>query len=344
MRVIWILLLVLTLLAACPVSSDDDDAGDDDAADDDAGDDDTEALRVIAVGEGGAILEFDGASWTLADSPTEHELHDVVLIDADRAIAVGSHGTILVREQGVWNSVPCPTTAGLGDVALVGEETGVIVGEDGLILHYDGADWTEADSPVQGAGLYLMAVDLLDADHGIAVGGDNGTDLHAVVLFFDGESWTVERQGLDRHLESAGMASETYAAIGGFRDKGDPLNFKHWDGQYWSLIDDIEGVNRFVTGIDFLHAGLGYAVTDGDGRLLRYDGAGWSVEASVSDITMEPGMLMDVCIASSDLAVALAEGPTVLVRDGSGWSAVPEGTFDTSMVTLWGIDCLVSEG
>ena len=95
---------------------------------------------VVAVGAAGAIVEYKGTAWSAAASPTASTLRDV-WVGAGLAVAVGAQGTIVHRTGTAWTRQPSPTTAELVAVWGAGPSLVHAIGADGTLLRYDGTAW-----------------------------------------------------------------------------------------------------------------------------------------------------------------------------------------------------------
>jgi hypothetical protein len=104
----------------------------------------TGVARAVAVGTDGAVLAFDGATWTRETSGTAADLESVSgFVDGtgiETVLAVGASGTVLARSStdGVWRALPSPVTAHLFGVWLASGTDAFIVGDDGTVLRWDG--------------------------------------------------------------------------------------------------------------------------------------------------------------------------------------------------------------
>lgn len=99
----------------------------------------------LAVGGGGDIARVDpGAGWEMMRSPVTAALHDVAWPSARTAWAVGEKGAILRYDGASWRPDPASgrlTNQALYGLAFRGSGEGIAVGAKGTILRYDGAGW-----------------------------------------------------------------------------------------------------------------------------------------------------------------------------------------------------------
>lgn len=137
---------------------------------------------IVAVGELGTVVRYDGTSWSRMPSGTLYHLNAVWGSSRTNVLAVGEHGTILQFDGATWNTISSPITNTL--YAVWGDSSVDIfaVGEKGTILHYDGVVWTSMPSGV--------TYDF------IGVWGSGSSDVFAIartghLLHYDGLSWVL---------------------------------------------------------------------------------------------------------------------------------------------------------
>ena len=99
--------------------------------------------NIIAVGEGGAILRYNGFFWSHAASGTTLQLSGIWGSAADNVYAVGDKATILHYDGLRWSQVTHPlsgTDYSFYDVWGSSADDVFVVGF-GTVLHYDGTAW-----------------------------------------------------------------------------------------------------------------------------------------------------------------------------------------------------------
>jgi hypothetical protein len=126
--------------------------------------------EVIAVGDGGTILELDGTRLRYAHSGAEGDLH-AVHGEGDQIYAVGDHATLLKRQGTCWAREEVPVDADAPLLALA-------VGRDDLVVTSIGAawqrrrgQWQKLELPRQAKGQRLAAVTSNEAGD-LWIGGD----------------------------------------------------------------------------------------------------------------------------------------------------------------------------
>ena len=100
---------------------------------------------VFAVGDVGAIVHYDGTTWTVVASGTEANLLGVGGTTGSDVFAVGQKGTILHYDGVAWAAMDSPTLADLAAVWAASPSDVFAVGSGGTILHYDGLSWSVMD-------------------------------------------------------------------------------------------------------------------------------------------------------------------------------------------------------
>jgi hypothetical protein len=71
--------------------------------------------------------------------PTSEDLNAVFVVDDNHAWAVGNNGAIVEYNTGFWSAPTSPTSAALRDVWALAADNVWAVGDGGVIVHYDGA-------------------------------------------------------------------------------------------------------------------------------------------------------------------------------------------------------------
>ena len=101
---------------------------------------------VFAVGEGGAIVHFDGTSWQPMSSGTTRTLRGVYAT-ATAAYAVGDGGTVLRHDGAAWQPMASNVVLDLYAIHGTGDDDLFAVGDSGTIIHHDGIGWGPIRNP-----------------------------------------------------------------------------------------------------------------------------------------------------------------------------------------------------
>ncbi|MFN2252153.1 MAG: WD40/YVTN/BNR-like repeat-containing protein [Anaerolineae bacterium] len=175
----------------------------------------------VAVGEKGAIQQYEGWRWQSVRSPTVQRLTDVSLVSSSKGWAVGNRGTILEWDGSDWEQVEVPEEIRvfqISAVAAVSNSDAWATCTGGQMLHYGGGDWEEYDSPAL-VGPTGIAFDA--SGRGMAVGYN--------VLELSGGEW--------REIESPGPTLTSVAWHDGIAyAAGDGDLWQYADGA-WSLVE-----------------------------------------------------------------------------------------------------------
>lgn len=230
---------------------------------------------VFAVGDGGAILRFDGAAWAPMFGAVASLRGVWAKPDPDagiEAFSVGMGGWIYRYDNnasGVWMAMASPTDDPLRSIAGTGEGAVFAVGSNGNLLRYDAANpdggWKTENSPVTGSTTLWDVWGCADCAAAVAVG------FSGVIFRYDGLAWNEMVSGASESLLGVwGSGENDVFAVG---DNGTIL---HYDGSGWSPTQSPVDVDlRAVWGRSATDV---YAVGD-DGVILHYDGS-WAVEDS----------------------------------------------------------------
>jgi hypothetical protein len=257
--------------------------------------------NVFAVGSPGAILHFDGSTWSWMTVPpgTPSSLREVWGADASHVFVVGDGGAILFYNGATWASMATGTTANLSGVWGFSPTDVYAVGNAGTILHYDGTAWSPMASGTS-----------LDIN---AVWGPSATDVFAatdggLVLRSNGTAWwTFISQNTGCPYEPPdffdvwGTSSDLFAV-------GDEGRVLHFSGRTLTFMDtgtDSSYWRIWGTGPSDVFLLAGY-------ELLHYDGASWK-SVSLPDFS---GPLAGIWGSSPEDVFAVGWNGTIL-RSGS---------------------------
>ena len=279
----------------------------------------TSGSNVYAVGLQGAIVHFDGKSWTPMEVPVESDLLAIWGASGTDVFAVGDAGVILHYDGASWTSMPSPTSELL--VAVWGAQGSDVfaLGNEGAILHYDGVNWAIRDDL---DGYYL---DLW---------GRSATEVYVTggvgILRMDEAGWTqiVSAPAKEALHGVTGTQSEVFAV-------GPRGTIVRGSDDQWVRLDS--GTTEDLNAVWAAPDGKVFAVGHGPAgpTLLKYEGDGWT--SMPSDVTL-PASFQGVWGTSSTNVFAAGgtqNGPVVLQYDGETWAsmAVPNGN---SLLAIWG--------
>lgn len=146
--------------------------------------------HILAVGDEGAIVSFDGKRWLAHTAPEPLHLHGVWGRRADQVYAVGDFATVIEFDGSRWRRIH-RLGVDLSAVADFGPHDLFVVGDEGLILRSDGVGFERIDGRTRDA---LYSIWGHDADHVLAV-GDFGT-----ILRWNGREWNSFSAGTEAFL------------------------------------------------------------------------------------------------------------------------------------------------
>lgn len=176
---------------------------------------------LVAVGEDGTILAYNGLTWGRVDSPTSSDLTDVWMDKNGTGFAVGFY-TVNQFDGATWTSMFGNTTRNLNGVFGFAPDDVWAVGSFGQIIRYDGVTWE-----TQAAGTNQALRDVWGtATDDVFIVGEGGTILH-----WDG-------------LELLAMTvdtTQTFTAVWGTGPDnvyavGSRGTFFHYDGATWNRV------------------------------------------------------------------------------------------------------------
>ena len=249
--------------------------------------------QVVAVGDEGAIVAFDGRRWLPQVAPSPLHLHGVWGRRADQVYAVGDFASVIEFDGTRWREihrlgvdVSAVAVAGFGPHDLF------VVGDEGLILRSDGVGFERVDGKTRDA---LYALWGLDADHVLAV-GDFGS-----ILRWNGREWSSFSAGTEAFLYGVGGRALDDIVVVGLSG-----TTAHFDGRRWSR--RVTGTTADLLGVASLDDTRWIAVGT-RGTALVWDSGAWIEEDTGTDAGLRA-----VWVARDGAAWAVGDGGTVRRR------------------------------
>lgn len=285
---------------------------------------------VYAVGDRGAIVHFDGSSWTAMESGTTKRLWDVMGSSSSRIWAVGANGAVLFKKSGrSWIQKEIGTPRTLYSLWVKEDGTVYACGTGGIVLKKDewswsvmrqggsGADqrsiWAGEDGEVFTVSYYLNPDDQA---------------FFAAVLYvsrYDGASWATTSflEGAPTTLHGIwGSDSRDVYGVG----RGVTI---HFDG---------ESYVRFQAGACELLGIWGITATDifavgSSGSVVRYNGSVWNSMNSGTEVA-----LYGVWGSSGSDVYAVGEAGIIRHFDGAAWTeSGGQAVTRRDVNDLWGL-------
>ena len=106
---------------------------------------------IVAVGDTGSVLRYDGSTWTRETSPTSLLLRAIWNGGPGQYFTVGERGTILRSSGTAWTPQASGTQQFLRAVWGSDPTNVYVVGDSGVVLHFDGGRWSTVTVPVSNA-------------------------------------------------------------------------------------------------------------------------------------------------------------------------------------------------
>ncbi|MCP4714054.1 MAG: hypothetical protein GY868_02970 [Deltaproteobacteria bacterium] len=226
-----------------------------------------------------------------------------------------------------WNEMKSTTSAQLQDIWGQSTNDLYAVGfsrefnssetQQDTILHYNGKWWQEMS---------------IDSKAGLsAIWGTSSSDIFAAgssILHYDGKNWVDMETGLDDFYltDLWGTASDSIYSVGfGYANDGYGGIIMSYDGQAWTLIDDIDT----TTLSSIWGASSDNIFTVGDG-VYHFDGQAWTR----SDSPLTQADFYAVWGASASDVYAGGKG--LIHFDGHDWTEISTGLEDVEIHDIWG--------
>jgi photosystem II stability/assembly factor-like uncharacterized protein len=282
--------------------------------------------------------------------PTESYLHAVSLLPSTYDIdcvsegqhskgwIVGNSGVILGYCNGLWDHfvIPQSDATDLYAVQAISPTLGVAVGDQGIILMYIWSYTAQAyiwkASSVAGAPRLYGVSAVPDGTGGYtawAVGISNASGRGALIKGtitpatdinghpthnFTWQNVTDNYPGMpsvQSYYSVQMLAPENAWAVGGI--EGEKGVIVHWDGNQWSLFQEIPNLNNIYS-IRMLSSSDGWAVGSG-GTIYHYSGSTWSQVGS--PVT---GILSDIDFAPNGDGWIVGDNGVYLVNKNNTWT------------------------
>lgn len=259
---------------------------------------------VWAVGESGALLHFDGTSWSITKSPTRHTLYGIAGTSGSSILAVGEAGAVIQYDGTRWTTIDLGTTANLYDVAMPSTSEAWIAGEK-VLYRRSGSLWQAATAPyAPTTRTYLHS---FDASHLWMT--------HAgVVQFWNGSAWAVADLDTGAGSPAAtGLSGKTADAVYACVSQ-EPYPLRKWNGKDFVRVMMPDAVRRLAQNQCAVEASsAGDVWLFGDAGIGHFDGSAWSV----SESSRERAVRSILSTGATGFAVGVYG--RILTRSGASW-------------------------
>ena len=269
--------------------------------------------------------------------PVAVNLNSVQMLSSSDGWAVGQGGAIIRWDGSTWKSIASPVAApnNLRGVWLASSADGWAVGDAAVpalsqIFRWDGANWDlYQTSPVASQ---LNAIHGTDTTNVFAVGNfPGGASPPAILRWTGGPAWTdISPAGVAIGLNLYGVfaVSPSLAfAVGQNPGAGFPATVLRWDGSVWGSIPSGTANGVTLRSVWMVSGTDGWAVGDkgvaATATIVRWNGLAWAAETSPT-----ANQLNSVQALSSTDVWAVGDGGTIVHRNGLGWTLVPSGRVE----------------
>ena len=278
--------------------------------------------RVLAVGNYGTIILYNGTVWKNVSGITEKTLYGVWWASKNEAFAVGDKGLILHFNGADWALMDSGTTQRLRNIWGVSRSDVFAVGESGTILHYDGSSWKTMTSPTP---LTIQGIWGNSGADVYAVGGASASDTAtgSVIIHYDGRQWTTQEELITppRFHDAWGIGDTVFVAGESGSIFSSETGGADWKSMNSRTVETLRGLWGST-------AANVYAVGD-SGAILRYDGSAWSPESSGTTLR-----LFSIWGSSKESIYAVGDAGLVLhYVDNSTDNSTPTCPFKTAAVS-----------
>jgi hypothetical protein len=293
----------------------------------------TSQSNVIAVGNYGTAIHYDGQIWSLMKTGTTDNLYDVWGNSKNNYYAVGSSGTILHYDGFGWQRMPSSISVDL--LAIDGLSSDSIyaggVGQD--IFHFDGFQWEKA---VMNHDLgYLSGNTLSDmwtytenALIGVGYSGKNLFENDPVMLQMANNEIKITASNQtslpnEKHTAIWGISEDNYF-VSGYAES----SFQYTGIVYQTGIEKTYNLNARIMDLWGTTNNEVYAVGD-VGSIFLFNGKQWLKETSGTESTLNGiwGLRDSIIIAVGDQGTILhfeSDKPNNFVDDSLD---IPAGTI-----------------
>ncbi len=292
-------------------------------------------LDAWAVGDGGAIIRWNGASWSVVNSATTANLNSVFFVNSSYGWAVGGNSTsgVILNYNGTWrnwqaialNTTSTPNaTVSAPLYAINGDINGTVgwaVGANGTIFGWNATTCFMVPS---GTNATLRGVGMIHGSNEAWAVGDNGTILH---FSNQTSTWSMMTSPTNATLYTITMINATSGwAAGGSGTNGTVLNL---DGTTWSVYNKFNfGANGTI--VPTVNATI-YSISAGNntsawgvgsnGTVMYFNGTSWSCNANVANVNLK-GVSMIHGTAGLNQAWTVGDSGRILAFTGQNW--IPE--------------------
>ncbi len=278
--------------------------------------------RILAVGDNGAVVMYDGTTWESVEQFTDKRLYGAFWISENLAYISADKGRIFKYDGSEWTELDSGTDKRLRTVWGTAADNIFAGGDSGTMLHFDGTTWSVMESATDDT---IQGIYGASGSDVYAVGGPSGGDGtgNGFIVHYDGTAWSGELTNVTPRLKAVWTdGADTRIAVG---DDGTVVEYDavsetwnlvtnpaidtimsmwaissdsifaagfsgqilEYDGIAWELLD--VGVSVDLHDIDGVAGGKGFAVGD-KGTILMYEPEGGGNDNGTADCPFEAAL------------------------------------------------------
>ncbi|MFA5133182.1 MAG: hypothetical protein WC444_07690, partial [Candidatus Paceibacterota bacterium] len=280
--------------------------------------------NILVVGgshAGGAIIHYNGISWTRVVSNSDELFNSLAIIDQDHAIAVGQYGqiTAITYSGSIWMASTIPASdpnVMLSNVTRIDSTHAIVMGTGkDVYLTLNGSSWNKTTIPNSPTATHHSYA-VIDPTSILAVGWKGQIDF----LKYDGSLWDVTNirpEGLSGDtLVEIVQIDPTHALAVGSSSKSVALTY---NGTSWIASDIVGALASGLFNIKTVDSSHALAV-GASGRItsFTYDGSSWTAESINSGSNTK---LVSLVVIDSTHAAAVGFDIVYMTKNDSSWSA-----------------------
>lgn len=277
------------------------------------------ATSMVAVGDQGKVVRFQGDRVIPVATAITSRLNDVWGIDGSEVWAVGDGGTVLRIIGDIGYRIPTPVDNGPSLLSVWGSSKDNVwaVGALGTVIRWDGSRWNQLSAPDSMANY-------------VSIFGTSPNDVWLLgsrqIFRWDGLVWRLVRKEQEQVLGGFARSPTDVWVLREFQ------RLSNFNGSVWSR--DVIPVATVTTVTDIAPAaGSGVWAAGTHGMISRGQDGFWA-DTSGQTPTQNRRALEAIWSASTEDAWAC--GPTVLLHwDGRNWDAASTGA-DIDCTALFG--------
>lgn len=270
------------------------------------------------AGEGGYLLEYDGATFNAPFFNTFQRVHDLE-VQGSAGIAACERADVLILDAGQWVVNRPATTAWFYGAAISPGGDLWVCGDAGEVHRYTNGAWEEVSSTTSST---LKDIEMISDTRGWAVG------LFGTARVWNGTNFQYYSSGTSRFLRSISGFSETSAwAV------GDLGTITHWTGSGFQLETGVNNENLYD--VEATSEDEAWAVGD-NGTVLHRTASGWNLythPSLPSDIDFR-----SITISGGDNMMIVGSSGTVMKFDGSNWAPLKSDALNALTINTLLID------